>query len=96
LCNYDWSSIFFYPETQNIHLEQIDVVGAFATQRLEDGRRQYNTFPQQPIVNETRVPVTSEQNSSNQSNQINNNLHSILESDENVDGKNFDSSETVN
>jgi sugar porter (SP) family MFS transporter len=83
---------FFYPETKNIHLERIDGVDAFVSQRIENRRKNYNTFPEQSNVTQTRVPLTTEQNSVNQSNH----LESIVQGDDHLDERNLDSSETVN
>jgi MFS family permease len=76
---------FFYPETKNIHLERNNMSERkplFVPQWLEDRRIQYNTFPQQPSINETHVPFTNEQNP-------------IIQRDDYLQEKNLDSNEDV-
>jgi sugar porter (SP) family MFS transporter len=76
-----------YPETKNRHLED--------NTTNENRRQNYNTFQERPIVvNETNIPVASEQNSINQANQIND-LDPAIERDDHQE-ENFNANDTVN
>jgi sugar porter (SP) family MFS transporter len=90
---------FFYPETKDIHLEQnttIENRRMFVPQWLEDRRTTYNTFQQQPVVaNQTHIPVANQQNSINQSNQIND-VDSPIERDDHHQEKNLDPNDIGN
>jgi hypothetical protein len=76
-----------YPETKNRHLEE--------NTRIENRRQNYNTFQERSVVvNETNIPVASEQNSINQANQIND-LDPAIERDDHQE-ENFNANDTVN
>ncbi len=89
---------FFYPETKEKHLEENnigDTKQIFVPQWAEIRRTNYNTFTDQPVINQTQLPFPTEQNSFDRSNQLNNS-NFTNQRDDYLNENNCDSNETVN